>query len=161
MRQHIGDLENIESFGLFRDAVTSLGRILESERQVIAHRLHPNYFSTKWVLMQKGMRLMGVQHHHAHIAACGFAPKDLATAVTRRVCLVSRGATSLSERPWWSQEFVWRTDSTALVGPPDVPVQRSRYGINAIPTSVGSQNEKRRYARTTTTAVGLGAPNKA
>ncbi len=70
LSQHIGDLENIESFDFFRDAVRYLSRILEIEPEVIAHDLHPDYFSTKWALMQKGVRLVGVQHHHAHIAAC-------------------------------------------------------------------------------------------
>ncbi len=70
LSQHIGDLENIESFDFFRDAVRYLSRILEIEPEVIAYDLHPDYFSTKWALAQKGVRLVGVQHHHAHIAAC-------------------------------------------------------------------------------------------
>jgi hydrogenase maturation protein HypF len=70
LSQHIGDLENIESFGFFCDAVTYLSTILEIEPEAIAHDLHPDYFSTKWALTQKGVRLVGVQHHHAHIAAC-------------------------------------------------------------------------------------------
>jgi hydrogenase maturation protein HypF len=74
LSQHIGDLENIESFDFFCDAVAYLSRILEIEPQVIAHDLHPDYLSTKWAtkwaLTQKGVRLVGVQHHHAHIAAC-------------------------------------------------------------------------------------------
>jgi len=70
LSQHIGDLENIESFDFFRDAVTYLSRILEIEPEVIAHDLHPDYLPTKWALTQKGVRLIGVQHHHAHVAAC-------------------------------------------------------------------------------------------
>jgi hydrogenase maturation protein HypF len=70
LSQHIGDLENIESFGFFSDAVAYLSRILEIEPEVIAHDLHPDYMSTKWALTQKRVRLVGVQHHHAHIAAC-------------------------------------------------------------------------------------------
>jgi len=70
LSQHIGDLENIESFDFFRNAIAYLSKILEIEPEVIAHDLHPDYFSTKWALTQKGVRLVGVQHHHAHIAAC-------------------------------------------------------------------------------------------
>jgi hydrogenase maturation protein HypF len=70
LSQHIGDLENIESFDFFREAAANLSRILEIEPQVIAHDLHPDYLSTKWALAQKGVRLVGVQHHHAHVAAC-------------------------------------------------------------------------------------------
>ncbi len=70
LSQHIGDLENTESFDFFRDSSKYLSRILEIEPEVIAHDLHPDYLSTKWALTQKGVRLVGVQHHHAHIAAC-------------------------------------------------------------------------------------------
>jgi hydrogenase maturation protein HypF len=70
LSQHIGDLENIESLDFFRDAVRYLSRILEIEPEVIAHDLHPDYLSTKWAATRRGARLVGVQHHHAHIAAC-------------------------------------------------------------------------------------------
>ena len=70
LSQHIGDLENIESFTFFREAIAYLARILAIEPEVIAHDLHPDYLSTKWALEQKGVSLVGVQHHHAHIAAC-------------------------------------------------------------------------------------------
>jgi hydrogenase maturation protein HypF len=70
LSQHIGDLENAESVGFFREAVAYLSKILEIEPEAIAHDLHPDYLSTKWALQQSGVRLAGVQHHHAHIAAC-------------------------------------------------------------------------------------------
>ena len=35
----------------------------------VAHDLHPEYLSTKWALEQEA-ELVGVQHHHAHAAAC-------------------------------------------------------------------------------------------
>ncbi len=70
LSQHIGDLENVESFTFFREAVEHLSRILEIKPEVIAYDLHPDYLSTKWALAQKDVRLAGVQHHHAHIASC-------------------------------------------------------------------------------------------
>ena len=70
LSQHIGDLENVESFDFFCNTVKYLSRILEIEPEVIVHDLHPDYVSTKWALMQKGVRVVGVQHHHAHIASC-------------------------------------------------------------------------------------------
>ncbi|HEX4077126.1 MAG TPA: carbamoyltransferase HypF, partial [Candidatus Acidoferrales bacterium] len=70
LSQHVGDLENIESFDFFREAIAYLSRILEIEPKIVAYDLHPEYLSTKWALQQKGVRLVGVQHHHAHIAAC-------------------------------------------------------------------------------------------
>ncbi len=68
--QHIGDLENVESFDFFREAAAHLSKILEIEPEIVAHDLHPDYLSTKWALTQTGVRCVGVQHHHAHIAAC-------------------------------------------------------------------------------------------
>ncbi|HTW23362.1 MAG TPA: carbamoyltransferase HypF [Candidatus Baltobacteraceae bacterium] len=68
--QHVGDLENAESFAFFRESVTHLSKILEIEPEIVAYDLHPDYLSTKWALQQKNVRLVGVQHHHAHIAAC-------------------------------------------------------------------------------------------
>ena len=38
--------------------------------QIIAHDLHPDYFSTKWAIDAKRFRFIPVQHHHAHIASC-------------------------------------------------------------------------------------------
>ena len=70
LSQHIGDLENLESYGFFEEAVTHMQRILEVRPKVIAYDLHPDYFSTKWALAQEGVQLFGVQHHHAHIASC-------------------------------------------------------------------------------------------
>ena len=70
LSQYIGDLENLESYGFFGEAVQHLQRILEVHPGVIAYDLHPDYFSTKWAVALEGMQLIGVQHHHAHIASC-------------------------------------------------------------------------------------------
>ena len=70
LSQHVGDLENVESYGFFHEAIEHLERILEIRPQIIAYDLHPDYFSTRWALEQSGVELVGVQHHHAHIASC-------------------------------------------------------------------------------------------
>jgi hydrogenase maturation protein HypF len=70
LSQHIGDLENLESFEFFRDVTSHLTRIFEIQPRAIAHDLHPEYLSTKWALEQTGLPRIGVQHHHSHIAAC-------------------------------------------------------------------------------------------
>lgn len=66
---HIGDLENAETLAAFTDAIAHLGLLLEVTPEVIAHDLHPEYLSTKWACAQD-LPLVGVQHHHAHLAAC-------------------------------------------------------------------------------------------
>ncbi|HUU14154.1 MAG TPA: carbamoyltransferase HypF [Terriglobia bacterium] len=70
LSQHIGDLENLESYRFFEEAEQHLKRILEIEPKVVAYDLHPDYFSTRWALAQTGVERVGVQHHHAHIASC-------------------------------------------------------------------------------------------
>ena len=70
LSQHVGDLENLESYRFFEEAVEHLQRILEIVPRIIAYDLHPDYFSTRWALGRTGVQLEGVQHHHAHIAAC-------------------------------------------------------------------------------------------
>ena len=37
---------------------------------MVAHDLHPEYLATKYALEREGVELVGVQHHHAHLAAC-------------------------------------------------------------------------------------------
>jgi hydrogenase maturation protein HypF len=70
LSQHVGDLENLQAYRFFEEAIEHLERVLEIRPQALAHDLHPAYFSTQWALKQKGVPLVGVQHHHAHIASC-------------------------------------------------------------------------------------------
>jgi hydrogenase maturation protein HypF len=70
LSQHVGDLENLESHRFFETTISSFKRILEIEPRVLAYDLHPDYFSTRWVLGQTSLEHVGVQHHHAHIASC-------------------------------------------------------------------------------------------
>lgn len=70
LSQHIGDLENLEAFDFFREAVLHLSKLLEVTPKAIAYDLHPEYLSTKWALAETKLPRIGVQHHHAHIASC-------------------------------------------------------------------------------------------
>jgi len=70
LSQHIGDLENLESYKFFEEAIEHMQRVLETHPKIVAYDLHPDYFATKWALAREGVQLVGVQHHHAHIAAC-------------------------------------------------------------------------------------------
>jgi hydrogenase maturation protein HypF len=67
---HIGDLENAETLRSFTEGIEHLGRLFGIEPAVVAHDLHPEYLSTKYALELDGVDLIGVQHHHAHIASC-------------------------------------------------------------------------------------------
>jgi hydrogenase maturation protein HypF len=67
---HIGDLENYETLRSFEEGIEHFKRLFAVEPRVVAHDLHPEYLSTKYALDLEGVELEGVQHHHAHLAAC-------------------------------------------------------------------------------------------
>ncbi len=67
---HIGDLENAETLRSFSEGIEHFRRLFDITPEVVAHDLHPEYLSTKYALDLPGVRLQGVQHHHAHIASC-------------------------------------------------------------------------------------------
>ena len=68
--QHIGDMENLETFEFFHLTISHLRRILEIHPKVMAHDLHPDYLSSKFAREQREFPTLGVQHHHAHIVSC-------------------------------------------------------------------------------------------
>ncbi len=67
---HIGDLENYETLRSFTDGIEHFKRLFAVQPAIVAHDLHPEYLSTKYALECDGAELIGVQHHHAHLAAC-------------------------------------------------------------------------------------------
>ena len=69
---HIGELDNAPTCAALVDAVEHLLRTLEITPEIVAHDLHPDFFSTRHaarLAQSRGIRHFGVQHHHAHIAA--------------------------------------------------------------------------------------------
>ena len=67
--QHVGDLKNALAARYFEATVEKMERLLEMAPTVIAHDLHPAYLSTRYARRREGVRLVGVQHHHAHVAS--------------------------------------------------------------------------------------------
>jgi hydrogenase maturation protein HypF len=74
LSHHIGDLESYAAFRSFREAIAHFERLFDTRPAVVAHDLHPEYLSTKHAmsLAEDGPEVVleGVQHHHAHAAAC-------------------------------------------------------------------------------------------
>ncbi|MBV8257804.1 MAG: carbamoyltransferase HypF, partial [Actinobacteria bacterium] len=66
---HLGDLDGELAYRAFRNDIGLYLDTLGVRADVIAHDLHPEYLATKWALEQDA-ELVGVQHHHAHAAAC-------------------------------------------------------------------------------------------
>lgn len=70
LSQHLGDLDTAETFDYFHLAISHFKALCRKEPSVVAHDLHPLYLSTRYAREASPAKLMGVQHHHAHIAAC-------------------------------------------------------------------------------------------
>jgi len=73
LSQHIGDLQNLETFEFYRESADRFRRLFRSEITHIALDLHPDYLSTRYALElagELGIEPIPVQHHHAHIASC-------------------------------------------------------------------------------------------
>lgn len=72
LSQHVGDLDNPESCRALELTLEQLLHMLEVEPALVAHDLHPDYYSSRFAAAfaaRHGLPLLGVQHHHAHIAA--------------------------------------------------------------------------------------------
>jgi len=67
--QHIGDMKNFESYRHFENVAAHLQHLFQASPELLVHDLHPGYMTTQWALKQK-LPLLGVQHHHAHLASC-------------------------------------------------------------------------------------------
>jgi len=69
LSQHIGDLDTAEVLDYFGRAVRHFEELFEVKPEIVAHDLHPGYFSTQWAKSLEGVKLVGVQHHHAHVVS--------------------------------------------------------------------------------------------
>jgi hydrogenase maturation protein HypF len=70
---HIGDLENYETLTSFEDAIQHYEGLFRVKPELLVYDLHPDYLSTRYILARaerEDLPAVGVQHHHAHIAAC-------------------------------------------------------------------------------------------
>ncbi len=72
LSQHIGELRDYSAYSFFRSEIDRWEEMLRVRPRVIAHDLHPGYLSTRYALEREDssedVLLVGVQHHHAHIA---------------------------------------------------------------------------------------------
>ncbi|NIV29604.1 MAG: carbamoyltransferase HypF, partial [Anaerolineae bacterium] len=72
LSQHIGDMENLETLEHLEATVELYKHLFRVEPELVAHDLHPDYFSTRFAqsLPRAPGSLVAVQHHQAHIASC-------------------------------------------------------------------------------------------
>lgn len=78
---HVGDLDTAEALDAFHAAVRDLLALYDARPAAIAHDLHPDYATTRfvddlatsplpWARALADVPRVAVQHHHAHLAAC-------------------------------------------------------------------------------------------
>lgn len=66
--QHIGDVENAETYDAWLATKDRFESLFEMEPAAVACDLHPEYLASKWAHHQ-GLPVTEVQHHHAHIVS--------------------------------------------------------------------------------------------
>lgn len=67
--QHIGDLENVETFNHYINNINQFKKIFDITPTLAVCDMHPGYLSTKYA-ENLDLPLIKVQHHHAHIVSC-------------------------------------------------------------------------------------------
>jgi hydrogenase maturation protein HypF len=72
LSQHIGELKNHKTEDFYIKSIDHLKKILDIEPEIIAHDMHPDYISTRYVnaLAMTGGKKFAIQHHHAHAVSC-------------------------------------------------------------------------------------------
>ena len=72
LSQHVGDLDNGPTARALEETAAHLLKVLDVEPELVAHDLHPDFHSSRFAAAfarERGLTAIGVQHHHAHIAA--------------------------------------------------------------------------------------------
>ncbi|MBN1303504.1 MAG: carbamoyltransferase HypF [Anaerolineales bacterium] len=73
LSHHIGDMENYETLQSFEQGIEHYQRLFRVKPEMVAYDLHPDYMASRYAFRRverDGIESIGVQHHHAHIAAC-------------------------------------------------------------------------------------------
>lgn len=105
---HMGDLENAASFADYRASIEAYRQVFEHAPQVIAIDLHPEYLSSKLgreFAEARALPLVGVQHHHSHIASC-MAENGVALDAPPVLGVSLDGLGFGESGQWWGGEFL-------------------------------------------------------
>lgn len=100
---HLGDLGFVESERAWVRELERFEALLGVRPRVIAHDLHPEYFTTRYALSRDASRLVGVQHHAAHAWAV-VAEHHLTEPA---IAVVFDGTGWGLDGTSWGGEFLW------------------------------------------------------
>jgi hydrogenase maturation protein HypF len=74
MSQHVGDMDNLETLSHFEKMLDLYQKLFRLEPRIVACDKHPDYLASHYAreIQEKdsSIRLIPVQHHHAHIVSC-------------------------------------------------------------------------------------------
>lgn len=70
LSQHLGDMDLLEGQQNFKESLAGFCRLVRAEPEVVAWDLHPGYQISRLAIALPARFGTGVQHHHAHMAAC-------------------------------------------------------------------------------------------
>ena len=72
LSQHIGDVENAGTMDAWHETRARFAQLFDLHANALACDAHPRYLSSQWARAEaekRGLTLVEVQHHHAHVAA--------------------------------------------------------------------------------------------
>ncbi|MHC5033826.1 MAG: carbamoyltransferase HypF, partial [Planctomycetota bacterium] len=73
MSQHIGDVSDADNALYFAQSVEAFSRLLRLDAEVVVCDMHPDYPTTEFarnLSQNRGLPVVQVQQHHAHIVSC-------------------------------------------------------------------------------------------
>ncbi|UCC94694.1 MAG: carbamoyltransferase HypF [Candidatus Omnitrophota bacterium] len=100
---YIGDLKNYHNYEFFLNTLSCYRKVFGFHPEVVAYDFHPDYLSTQYAHSLECKRKVGIQHHHAHIAAC-MVDNALAEKVIG-VCFDGAGY-GLDQKIWGGEFFI-------------------------------------------------------
>jgi hydrogenase maturation protein HypF len=109
---HQGDLDHLETLEHVEATLAHYRALFRVTPTTVVHDLHPGYLSTRLAL-ETGLPRMGVQHHHAHVAAVMAEHR-----VTERVVGLAFDGTGYGDdgRIWGAEALVADLVSSERVG---------------------------------------------
>ena len=109
LSQHMGDLEELLTQEDFARNITLYRNLFEFEAELLAADLHGGYFSTRMAQEASqagsGSRLVAVQHHHAHLAAC-LLENGVLAGEDRAVGIILDGTGAGTDSTVWGGEIL-------------------------------------------------------
>lgn len=83
--QHLGDLNHYGNYQQFLYTIPRFETMLNVKPEIVAYDLHPEYMAAKYAKNMGNVKLVPVQHHHAHMAS-SMAENGLTEKVLGVIC---------------------------------------------------------------------------